>query len=199
MKRILIIATLLSTVQAFALDNSGGSYFGQSFEFAAPVVSSTSAVYDKQVGMIIYDLSSGQFKGLNTSGGWDSMTVTGGNQVTSSGTSERVERITVTPTSAGTCSTSNQSGSWITSTTPNATGDCTVTITTGIFSATPVCVATVDETSSPTTDFMGVKISVTSATSFRVRETRISGTSAPSLTVYGAIGGPINVICMGPR
>lgn len=59
---------------------------------------------------------------------------------------ERIERIKLTY-SAGVPAITSQSGSWISSITDNGTGDFTLNIASGIFSSTPTCICTSDDSS----------------------------------------------------
>ena len=141
-----VLFSVLFAGSAFASEYRLGNYNLSGFDFTAPVVSATSAVSDKQVGMIIYDASSSQFKGLDTNGNWDAMTVSGSNQVTSSGTSERIERARISgaATDQTNCTTSSctifrQSGSWVSTVTRSSTGVYNINFTTGTFSGIPSC------------------------------------------------------------
>jgi hypothetical protein len=105
---------------------------------------------------------------------------------------ERIERAELN--CDGSSSITSQSGSWISSIGNIGSGRCTVTIASGIFSSTPVCVATVK--AATTTFLLGTQISPTSSTSFTVGATYITGGSA---TVTATTGDDFDVICMGPR
>jgi hypothetical protein len=108
-----------------------------------------------------------------------------GNVTSNSSGSERIERARVT--NSGTPSVANQSGSWITSITDNGTGDSTINISSGIFSAMPTCTCTAKN---------GFN---------RICGIETTG-SATSVQVYTSLGGVaagvdynFDIICMGPR
>ena len=109
----------------------------------------------------------------------------------SSGT-ERVERAQI---SCGSSSTiDSQSGSWISSIGNITSNRCTVTIATGMFSATPICTASYKTTE--TTTLRGVNLSVASATSFSIGDVYYVSGSAPSASTGTDTW---YIICMGPR
>ena len=107
--------------------------------------------------------------------------------VTSGSTNaERIERAKIT--NSGTPTISSQSGSWISSLTDNGTGDTTINITSGMFSAAPTCVATGVRSS------FAVPLSfetTISTSAIRVRTFDTSGSGAADLA--------FEIICMGPR
>jgi hypothetical protein len=109
------------------------------------------------------------------------------NQVSSNTSGqERVERALVNNGTSSTCAASSQSGAWIASAVRNSAGNCTYTLTTGAFSASPVC------TCSPNSTAASVCIAqITSATSVTI------------LTQNGSFAGTdennTKLICMGPR
>lgn len=164
-------------------------------DFHAPVIYSTSGLpVDVPGGSIVYDVSSGVFKGLAPSGSannWVTLSApTGSGVVVSSGSTERVERAVINVTSASACSIVSSSGStsWISSC--SASGSLvTLAIPSGLFSSAPTCTAICDPQSNGK---CMVRLS--------------SGTSATSV-VLGAIdastGYYINekfhLICIGPR
>ena len=100
-------------------------------------------------------------------------------------TTERLERAIINCNAASTIV--SQSGTWLTAV-GNGTGDCTLTIATGIFSAAPTCVVT---PATGITDRHAVIDTTTTVTATTVRiQTETAGAPAD---------GTINVICMGPR
>lgn len=107
----------------------------------------------------------------------------------------RTEYATVTPTSGASCTINSQSGTWLTGTTPNAIGDCTVTIATGMFSATPTCTITQEGAYNQATQLPGTWINSISSTSLRFVENYITATTA----AVAANIVPVHIICMGPR
>src|SRR5205807_1248527 len=112
-------------------------------DFAAPILklSTTSGSLNpatQLTGMIIYDLNTHQFKGLDDTGTWDSMTAPGQNAVTSGASSMRIENARIGSFSTG--SITAQSSSWLTYSSGAGTGTITYTITNGVFVNTPACV-----------------------------------------------------------
>lgn len=110
--------------------------------------------------------------------------------VVSNHAAERVEHALIA--ADGSCTITSQSGTWIASTTHNSVGDCTLTLTSGIFSARPHCFFTVENTNASINAGM-VKLSTTSAPSstlIRFTTTNSGGTLTDYIT---------NVFCMGPR
>jgi hypothetical protein len=117
------------------------------------------------------------------------------NKISSQSTlQERIERAVITPSSSSVCTINSQSGTWLSGTTPVGAGDCTVTIASGVFSAAPTCVATINSGDS-TSYLESARINVVSATSFSLKENYVSSGSSTVLAANIAI----NVICMGPR
>lgn len=102
---------------------------------------------------------------------------------------ERIERVTLAAPSAGACAVSNESGDWINgNATSSGTGACAVTINTGIFSATPVCVCNTDGNTG-----LGNTI---------CRTHTISSTGFSTVTFDTAAANAdkqVNIICMGQR
>jgi len=171
-----------------------------SFDFNAPIVSSTSGVSDKQVGMIIYDLSTNQFKGLNNAGSWDAFSIPNGNPVTSGGT-ERIERLTFGGSSnpsdcsgnGTTCTIYNQSSAWYTSVVRGGSaGSYTLTIANGVFSAAPSCFFTVVNAASGGNAFVYYGSPLPTATTVLFYAENIAG-SPSNIDVMGSI------VCVGPR
>lgn len=121
------------------------------------------------------------------------------NSVTSNSSGlTRIEYATVTPTNGSTCTINSQSGSWLSSTTPNAAGDCTLTFTSGIFSSSPVCTLTPEDNA-----FLGVvpkmaRISAVSSSSLRFLVEQIDETSAFASSIT-AQPFKTHIICMGQR
>jgi hypothetical protein len=205
MKKLVCSFVLLSS--SFALANDSFKLIKDrdlslsGFDFAAPVVSATSAVSDKQVGMIVYDASSEQFKGLNSSGNWDVMTVASGNPVTSAGSSQRVERITFGGATRGTnncgaspCTIHSQSGTWVqtpSGVTRSGTGIYVVnfvTSPTAIFSDYPSC--TCSAINQPNNS--DIMCSAYESTSGLVNVTTFNSSGM-------LVDAEVDLICMGPR
>jgi hypothetical protein len=147
MKVLLTLFALMSVMpQAFSEDRLPYRLMqNDSFDFVAPTVSDTTAVADKKVGMIIYDLSSKQYKGLNSLGGWDAMSngASSLNVSSASAGQERVERLTVaTSCTSSPCTITSQSGTWVQSpsgVTRASAGQYSVALTAGEFTAAPAC------------------------------------------------------------
>lgn len=119
------------------------------------------------------------------------------NSVTSNFTGlTRTEYARVAPTNGSTCTIQSQSGTWLTATTPIAAGRCTLTIASGFFSSTPICVAT------PTANgYTGVTQQVTAhfsalSTTSMTLETRYDVGAANAIT---ADDQPVNITCFGAR
>lgn len=110
--------------------------------------------------------------------------------VTSSGSNGRGEWAYIT-NDGSTCAISSQNGSWISSVSRPATGQCTLTIASGIFSQAPVCFPAV----------------VIDASINRTETCRpVSGATTTSLTVkcentagQEGLDRNFNILCMGPR
>jgi hypothetical protein len=189
MKSILFAFAILVSQGAFS-QGTMKSYL----DFRAPVIYSTDNLpYDVPGGAIVFDTKTGVFKGLVPAGSennWVTLSApSGSNAVVSSGATERIERATIHVTGATSCSVVSSSGStsWLSSC--SASGSlATLPIPSGVFSATPTCVATCNPQSNG-------KCVV-----------RLTGGSATSL-VIGAIDASngnyineeFNVICMGPK
>lgn len=98
---------------------------------------------------------------------------------------ERIERASINNTSGGQ-GVASQSGSWLSASSCSGTGVCTYAITSGIFSASPVCVCSSINSASAICQVTG-----TTSTSVTVRT--ING----SFVAANENGVPL--ICMGPR
>lgn len=113
--------------------------------------------------------------------------------VTSGGTSVRVEYAVVTATSGVACTINSQSGTWITSTTPNAVGDCTLNFS-GIWSTAPVCNITMIPNDAAQTDSYSTRVGTTSTTALRYQQQVQVGAGSPAGATNAA-----NFICIGLR
>ncbi len=195
MKRIsylLSCAILMSSAVANAEAMYGyGLVNSASFDFVAPSVSSTSAVSDKQIGMIVFDASTNTFKGLDSSGNWDAMTISGSspNVTSNSSGQERVERVLIA--NNGTASISSQSGTWVSSVSRTSTGYVTVTIANGAFTSAPTCVCSSQDGATPG-GFCSVENGGTTTT--LKYATRNGAGGGGSLADMAA-----GIICMGPH
>jgi len=106
--------------------------------------------------------------------------------VTSNSTgAERVERAHLV-NNGSTCVVSSQSGSFMSGCVRNALGDVTATITSGLFSSTPVCVGTATSGSSA----VFVRTSTLSTTAVQFITNISAGTASDA---------NLDLICMGPR
>jgi hypothetical protein len=116
------------------------------YEVVVPSTIGDPVSSDRLVGQIYYDSSAGAFKGVNRTGGIDTLSVSGNNGVISGGT-ERVERARIINNGTS-CSISRQSGTWLSSASRSSQGRCDITIVAGTFSAAPDCVVTSEAQSS---------------------------------------------------
>jgi hypothetical protein len=103
---------------------------------------------------------------------------------------ERVERATIAITGTSACSITNQSGTWVTSVSATSF-NCALTIETGIFSGTPVCVATLDA-SNPSNGITTRILSSPAIGSTNVSVQCLSSAAA-------AVTCNFFIICMGPK
>jgi len=155
--------------------------------FTAPAINGTTGVSFPVAGDIILDTSGDPdvFKGFNGSN-WVQMDAASKVTTTTSGV-ERIERATIT-WSAGVPS---ESASWIDSVDDDATGRVTLNITSGKFSARPVCSCTVQYNGSSTGALCLQNInSVDSASEQQFEILNISGA--------GADPAGLNIVCVGP-
>lgn len=116
--------------------------------------------------------------------------------VSNSSSLVRIESAQVTPTNGSTCTVNSQTGTWISSTTPNATGDCTLTL--AGFSSTPICTITPLVAGNLGVVPAMARISTSSSTSLRFLIEQIDETSAFASSVSPQPH-PANIICMGLR
>jgi hypothetical protein len=108
--------------------------------------------------------------------------------VTSNSTGlERIERVNAV-SAGGSCTISSQSGTWVSSTTHNNNGDCSLNLNTAIFGTSPACNCTVDNGSSQTVACMFASSPSSSLIRFQTRD-----------KTDALIAGSVNIICMGPR
>jgi hypothetical protein len=109
------------------------------------------------------------------------------NSITSNTTgAERIERAVINVTGASTCSITSQTGTWVSSVSA-ASSACTLTLASGIFSATPTCVGSVNATG---VGAVFTAVEGVSSTSVIVRSFNDTGV---------AVNQPANIHCMGPR
>lgn len=115
--------------------------------------------------------------------------------VTSNSTGlERIERAAIN--CSGSSSIGSQSGSWITGVSNIASGYCTLTLASGIFSSPPACVSTVVGANPSTTQFTIIN-NILSSTSINVGGTTQATGSTTIALWTGAIA--FDILCMGPR
>lgn len=122
------------SAQSFADNSQFHLIATSSFDFFAPVVTSTSAVGEKPVGSIIYDVSTNQFKGLDTSGNWDAMTAGSGSYPRSSIFLTNPSGYGSTGNSIRTWGSNTVTGSTMTYTSDSVNGDYITINTTGLYS-----------------------------------------------------------------
>lgn len=167
----------------------------QGFDFVAPIVDSESDA-PKQAGLIFYDINEG-LKVYNPAGGVDLLS-SPGNATVTSGTAERIERITFgggtlsspTACSSDPCTILTQSGSWVTSVNRSSVGVYVVNFATATFSAPPTC--TVASGGGTTYGFQ-----VEFQGSFNTSNLQLIHFDVGSMGA--ATDGIISLICMGPR
>lgn len=183
MKFFISTAILLANMNVFA----GEAKITGLDDVIAPVTAGEIDATNRQVGQIFYDTTAGAFKGVNKNGSIDTLSALGGATVTSGGSSERIERVTINSS----YSIVRQSGSWVSSVTDEAgTGKFTVNFAANTFSAVPTCNCTIGDASNSgvCTQDLGLTPSTTQLR-FQV------------LTDGGSAYDParIDIICMGAR
>ena len=98
---------------------------------------------------------------------------------------ERIERATIA--NNGTCSVSSQSGSWISSVSHPATGQCTLNFASGAFSSAPTCIISTDVTG--TAYFAALNTVPT-----------ISGVTGRTFNnAFSSVDNAFYIICQGPK
>lgn len=116
-----------------------------------------------------------------------------GSVYSSSSNVERMERANINI--ATTCQINSQSGSWISSTVKNGTGDCTLNLKPQHFSSLDTCVATISDFSTGQDEYT-VKFDTISSTQVRVivlsRAAAGGSANIPSNSSF-------RIMCMGPR
>jgi hypothetical protein len=152
MKKIICVFLLLAGASSLA---SEFSIMSSPLEFAAPVLGDKTALTNAQAGQIVFDMSTGQFYGLTTSGAastagnWTPLSASTGNSTVISTAALRVEYAIVSLCNSGTTCTSNvtsnsgptigTTGSWLGSIGRDGAGVYILNFSAGIFSGTPVC------------------------------------------------------------
>jgi hypothetical protein len=140
--------------------------------------------------MIVYDLNTHQFKGLDDSGNWDAFTAAfGSNVVSDAVVQQRLENVTVASScSSDPCTISNQSGNFASAVDWIVTGNYIVHFTTP-FSGNPSCtVSSLNGGTSPNPYCIISAVSTTSLSIFCGNTT--SGVNSNT---------NFSVICMGPQ
>jgi hypothetical protein len=75
MKSFVLCTMIFFSFAVSAAPRASQSYLGvEGLDFIAPSVPDKTDVTNKQVGMIVYDVSTGQFFGVNQVGNWDPLT-----------------------------------------------------------------------------------------------------------------------------
>lgn len=111
----------------------------------------------------------------------------------------KVAAATITPTSGATCTVSNQVGSWLGATTPNATGDCTVAITPGVWPSTPICTANTRSANSSITTIATLgRIHSVSTSSIRILSQYLDEGGGTIANIINASNDPVDVTCFAP-
>jgi hypothetical protein len=111
-----------------------------------------------------------------------------GSVTSNSSGQERIERAVISASGGAALS---QSGSWVTTSTSNSTGNLTVTIAAGIFSAAPTCTCSPQANGSTQANFCQVDTQ-TAATATTVRFATFNDAGS-------AAARDLNIHCMGPR
>lgn len=180
-------------VLLLSVNASAESMLG-TYDFGAPSLPSGASLPYTFAGQIYYDVGSGQFKGIDHLNNTLTLSPpTGTSAVTSVGTSERSERIVigagtdVTGCTSTPCGQFNSSGpaadSWVDDVNHNSTGNYTVNLVSGYFSAKPVCTCSVNRDAA-----IVVACKVNSANSITVLTTTVGGSSADE---------PFSLVCQG--
>lgn len=189
MKMILMALLTLSAVNSFAQDTKGMLGVEGLHDVVVPTVWGTPAAGDLIQGMIYFDGTSGALKFIGNSATPVTIGVSSGSSVSTSGSSERIERANIS--NSGTPTVTSQSGTWIASLTDNAPGDTTINFAPGTFSGTPTCVCNGWDPSAAN-EGCGVNTNTTpSSSSYRIKtfDTSSGATSDRNFSI----------ICMGPR
>lgn len=156
-----------------------------------PIVDSDTEI-QRRAGVLYYDVGVG-LKIVNPSGAIETISVTGGSPVTSSGASERIERIKYYTTSFGTvCSVSTcdvTSSSTGISVTRNSLGNYTINFPVGMWSSAPTCVIYPANNTNTVIPFNTGLIVTATAYQFKTNDT----ISAGLLNTFG------DILCMGSR
>lgn len=181
-KGFYVLLLMMFAKSAFAgdvADNALGLY-----DFAAPAAYQTADVVGQTLGAIVFQTKDSTFQGYTGNGTWTQLSPpSGGHNVISEGV-ERVERTRIT-NNGSVCAISSQSGSWLSGVSFVGTGECTLSINAGVFSATPVCTA------------------ISDGGAYAVVLNSITSTSVAMETINTTNGmlanGNYSIICMGPQ
>lgn len=187
-KATLVAFAVLCSTTAFADDSQYHLLETSRFDVVAPSVPGTASVSAPQVGMIVYDASSDQFKGLNSSGNWDAMTAPNAGNLVTSGGAMRIESARINSSCS---SVASASSNWISSLNSPATGKCDLTLN-STFSSQPVCTLTFDDPS-----FSGGAARVCYTDSANSDSTHIKTRCKSTDTTDSTVG--FNIVCIGPR
>lgn len=164
------------------------SLLGSPYDVVVPVLTDDPASGSRVAGQLYFNVAGSSFNGIDNNGNVVTLAFSVGNVVTS-GSSDRIERIRVTSDcTSSPCTIASQSGSWVSSVTRNSTGNYTLNINSGIFSAAPTCNVLAGNTANLVT-FR--QVAATTSTSFQFLMANYSN--------FAALDGTFDVICMGPR
>lgn len=121
-----------------------------------------------------------------------------GSVTSNSSSALRIESAIVAPTSGVSCTVSAPSSSWISTTTPNAAGDCTLTLSG--FSATPICQITSGMVSGGLTTIMSsVRITSLTSTSLRFLHSYADDSAGTISGIVNASSESVYITCIGVR
>jgi hypothetical protein len=108
---------------------------------------------------------------------------------------ERVERAEITPANSGSCTIISQSGSWITSCTATAAGDCSCVLDATKWSTRPSCTFSSSDASSATTVLVSARGTSSSTSAMAFKTSYVSNGSS----TVGPTNSTVIVLCQGPR
>jgi hypothetical protein len=173
----------VALAETFAEEHGGERSLG----FIAPTIAGKGNVYSPATGEILYDSSDSTFYGRTHGGAWTALG-SSTSVVSSTTSAERIERATVVCN--GTPSVT-PSGSWLSTKTTISGGQCTYTISSGLFNASPDCVQAVDSASNQVAG--SVQVAASGGT-YDVTVGCASGSSLANCTNFAS-----HLICMGAR
>jgi hypothetical protein len=186
MKKLVFVVFSIASVCAGAASESRG------LNFNSPTVNDKANVSDPKMGEIVFDTSDNIFYGNTdgTGGGWTALSIPlASNVIVSSGT-QRVESAKINCSSSS--SVLAQNGNWVASVSNISGGQCTVTLNSGIFGATPICA--VNRNGQNVTSITFVHLSPASATSIVSTAAVISSGNS---TISASTNYNFDVVCAG--